>query len=50
MTHPFLSEEIESVLREHVGLRIALFAVTVTLLFGNGWLIRLVWRFFMTEA
>jgi hypothetical protein len=50
ITHPLLSEEIESVLREHVGLRITLFAVIVALLFGNGWLIRRVWRFFITET
>jgi len=48
-THPRLSEEIESVLREHVGLRITLFAVTMALLLGNAWLIRRVWRFFRTE-
>jgi hypothetical protein len=45
ITHPLLSEEIESVLREHVGLRITVFAITVALLFGNAWLIRRVWRF-----
>jgi hypothetical protein len=45
ITHPLLSEEIESVLREHVGLRIMLFAVTLALLVGNAWLIRRVWRF-----
>ncbi|SRR6266446_1647454 len=45
ITHPLLSEEIESVLREHVGLRITLFAITVALLLGNAWLIRQVWRF-----
>jgi hypothetical protein len=44
ITHPLLSEEIESVLREHVGLRITLFTVTVALLVGNAWLIRWVWR------
>jgi hypothetical protein len=49
ITHPRMSEEIESVLREHVGLRITLFAVTVALLLGNAWLIRRVWRFFKTE-
>ncbi len=49
ITHPRMSEEIESVLREHVGLRITLFAVTVALLLGNAWLIRRVWRFFETE-
>jgi hypothetical protein len=38
ITHPLLSEEIESVLREHVGLRITLFTVTVALLVGNAWL------------
>ena len=48
-THPRLSEEIESVLREHIGIRITLFAVTVALLLGNAWLIRRVWRFFRTE-
>jgi hypothetical protein len=49
-THPRLSEEIESVLNEHVGLRITIFAVTVALLLGNAWLIRWVWRFFKTET
>lgn len=49
ITHPRLSEEIESVLREHVALRITLFAVTVVFLLGNAWLIRRVWRFFKTE-
>jgi hypothetical protein len=44
ITHPLLSEEIESVLPEHVGLRITLFTVTVALLVGNAWLIRWVWR------
>jgi hypothetical protein len=44
ITHPLLSEEIEGVFREHVGLRVALFAVTVILLVGNAWLIRWVWR------
>jgi hypothetical protein len=44
ITHPLLSEEIESVLSEHVGLRITLFVVTVALLVGNAWLIRRVWR------
>jgi hypothetical protein len=45
ITHPLLSEEIESVLRAHVGLRITLFAITVALLLGNALLIRRVWRF-----
>jgi hypothetical protein len=45
ITHPLLSEEIEAVLGEHVGLRITLFAITVVLLLGNAWLIRRVWRF-----
>ena len=44
ITNPLLSEEIESVLREHVGIRIALFAVTVVLLVGNALLIRWIWR------
>ena len=49
VTHPRLSEEVETVLREHVGLRITLFAVTVALLLGNALLIRRVWRFLRTE-
>ena len=44
ITHPLLSEEIEGVLREHIGLRVALFAVTLVLLVGNAWLIRWIWR------
>ena len=44
-THPLLNEEIEEVLREHVGLRITLFVITLALLAGNAWLIRRVWRF-----
>jgi hypothetical protein len=44
VTHPLLSEEIEGVFREHVGLRVARFAVTVILLAGNAWVIRRVWR------
>jgi len=44
-THPLLSQEIESVLREHVGFRIALFAITVSLIVGNAWLIQRIWRF-----
>jgi len=44
-THPLLNEEIEGVLREHAGLRITLFVITLALLVGNAWLIRRVWRF-----
>jgi hypothetical protein len=44
ITHPLLSEEIEGVCRESVGLRVALFAVTVMLLVGNAWLILWTWR------
>ena len=44
ITHPLLSQEIEQVLHEHIGLRIALFAITVALLVGNGWAIRRIWR------
>jgi len=40
---PF-ERRIESVLHEHVGLRITLFTITVALLIGNAWLIRRVWR------
>jgi hypothetical protein len=43
--HPLLSEEIESVLHQHVGLKITLFAITVSLLLGNAWLIRRIWQF-----
>ncbi len=44
ITHPLLSEEIEQVLREHVGLRIVLYAITVGLMIGNARLIRLLRR------
>ena len=44
ITHPFLSQEIDQVLREHVGLRIVLYAVTIALLVANTWLIFLIWR------
>jgi hypothetical protein len=43
VTHPLLSQEIEQVLNEHIGLRIALFAITVVLLVGNSWFIWRVW-------
>jgi hypothetical protein len=45
ITHPLLSQEIEQVLREHTGLRIVFYVITVALLVGNAWLIRSVWRF-----
>ena len=41
ITHPLLSLEIEQVLREHVGLRIAVFGITMALLAVNTWFI---WR------
>ena len=44
ITHPLLSQEIEQVLREHIGIRILLYSITVGLLIGNAWLIRLLWR------
>jgi hypothetical protein len=44
ITHPLLSQELEQVLSEHVGLRILLYAITVGLLIGNAWLIRMLWR------
>jgi hypothetical protein len=40
VTHPLLSDEIESVLREQVGIRIALYVFTLALLISNAWLIR----------
>jgi hypothetical protein len=46
ITHPFLNLEIEQVLREHVGLRIAVYAITVALLVANTWFICFIWRFF----
>jgi hypothetical protein len=45
ITHPNLDQEIEQVLREHVWLRIGLYAVTIVLLVGNAFVIRWVWRF-----
>ena len=44
ITHPLLSQEIEQVLRAHIGLRIAVYAITLALLVGNAWLICSVWR------
>ena len=44
ITHPLLSQEIEQVLHEHIGLRIAVYAITVALMVGNAWLISSVWR------
>jgi len=46
-THPLLSQEIEQLLHEHVGLRIALYAITIALLAVNTWLIYLIWRLFL---
>jgi hypothetical protein len=43
-THPLLSQEIEQVLREHIGLMVALYAATLALLIGTGLLIRLILR------
>src|SRR5882672_12941218 len=48
VTHPLLSQEIEGVLRQNIGLRITFYivfyAIIVALLIGNAWLIRRVWR------
>jgi hypothetical protein len=44
VTHPVMSQEIEQVLHEHVGLRVALFTITIALMVGNAWLIRRLWR------
>jgi hypothetical protein len=44
ITHPLLNQEIEQVIREHIWLRITLYALTVGLLAANAWLIRRVWR------
>ncbi len=40
ITHPALSKEIESAFREHVGLKIAMYTITIVLLIGNAWIIR----------
>jgi hypothetical protein len=47
ITHPMMSQEIEQVLNEHSGVRIALFTITVALMIGDAWLIRRVWRLLM---
>jgi hypothetical protein len=44
ITHPALNHEIDQVLHDNVGLRIALYALTIGLLVGNVLLIRAVWR------
>ena|SRR5882672_2177088 len=44
ITHPFLSQEIDEVLREHIWLRVAGGAFTIAVLVGNAWLIYSVWR------
>lgn len=45
-THPLLNLEIEQVLRENVGLRIAAYAITIALLAANTWFIFFIWRLF----
>jgi hypothetical protein len=42
-THPLLSQEIEQVLGDHIGVRIALYVVKLALLIGNGLFIRWLW-------
>ena len=44
VTHPLLSQEIDQVLREHTGLKMAFYAFTIALFAGNAWLICFVWR------
>jgi hypothetical protein len=44
ITHPNLDQEIEQVLHENVWLKIALYFVTISLLAGNAFTIRGVWR------
>jgi hypothetical protein len=48
VTHPLLNQEIEQVLLDHVGIRIALYVVTTALLIGNALLIRSIWRLLRT--
>jgi hypothetical protein len=49
-THPLLGQEIEQVVREHGGLRIALYATTVALLIGNAFFIPWVWRLLRSQS
>ena len=44
ITHPLLSQEINQFVHEHIGIRILLYSITLGLLIGNAWLIRLLWR------
>ena len=44
ITHPLLGQEVEQVLREHIGLRVAAYAITASLLVGNALLVSFVWR------
>ena len=45
ITHPNLDQEIERVLQERIGLRIAIYGLIVALLAGNTWAIHRLWRF-----
>ena len=45
VTHPALDYEIEDMMRKHVGLKVALYAVILLLLLGNTFLVTKVWRF-----
>ena len=44
ITHPLLKKEVEQVLREHAVFRFLLYGITASLVIGNAWLIRRVWR------
>ncbi len=44
ITHPNLDQELDQVLHEHVWLKITLYFVTISLLVGNAFVIRWVWR------
>ena len=44
ITHPLLSQEIEQVLHEHIGIRIGLLTLAVILVIANAWIIRRIWR------
>ncbi len=46
ITHPLLSQEIQQALHQSLGLRIALYAITIALIAANAWLIYFVWRLF----
>ena len=49
ITHPMLEQEIEQVLREHIWLRVLLYAITLLLLAVNAWAIYRLVRLLRSE-